>query len=157
MRSKFFQSVTTTCKCSITQFRVELKNFYCLNQSVLISLFSKFSAFLAFGPLWRPQGQKRPKNKYGSKCLELSNSARNQIKNFCQAKIFSAFEAEASLSHNQNWPFFLRKFHLWSFKEACIKKGGLQRRYNFWNLYSNVQQIWLRNEADMQQMYMYSR
>ena len=23
-----------------------------------------------------------PKNKYGSKCLELPNSARNQIKNF---------------------------------------------------------------------------
>ena len=37
----------------------------------------------ARSPNWRFLAQKTPKKKYGSKCLELSNSSRNAIKNFC--------------------------------------------------------------------------
>ena len=36
----------------------------------------------ARSPNWRFLAQKTPKKKYGSKCLELSNSSRNQIKFF---------------------------------------------------------------------------
>ena len=36
----------------------------------------------ARSPNWRFLAQKTPKKKYGSKCLELSNSSRNAIKKF---------------------------------------------------------------------------
>ena len=37
----------------------------------------------ARSPNWRFLAQKSPKKKYSSKCLKLSNSSRNGIKNFC--------------------------------------------------------------------------
>ena len=84
-----FKICTTMMKAMST--RLKLKNFYSLNQSVLLHLLSKILAFLAFMAF---KGLKRPKkaeNVFLPNNLELSNLARNQIKKFSPAKFFSTF------------------------------------------------------------------
>ena len=88
-------------------FRLKLKNFYSLNQSVLLHLLSKILAFLVFMAF---KGLKRPKKAkkkfFLPNNLELSNLARNQIKKFSPAKFFSTFVTLVLDRRQPWWPFF---------------------------------------------------
>ena len=57
--------------------RLKPKNFYSLNQSVLIHLLSKILAFLAFIAFKGPKRPKKAEKKLLPNDLELSNLARN--------------------------------------------------------------------------------
>ena len=71
-------------ECDDDGVEVTQKNFICSLDAVCRALRPK-KIFLAFeGHKGRKakKGQNFPKNKYGSKCLKLPNSARNPIKIF---------------------------------------------------------------------------
>ena len=78
-----FPSYNNKKTCTVTAvllIRVKFSNFYLLIGWKIKSYFANSENFWPFG-LHKghkaKKGQKGQKNKYGSKCLELSNSARN--------------------------------------------------------------------------------